>query len=1059
MNRDNTEYSPLITIIMPVYNGERYLRQSIESLLNQTYGNFQLIIVDDGSTDRTPEIIQSFDDARIEYHRRAVNKGYPYLDDMLPFVKGAYITASTDDDLFVPERLEMLVNCVREAPALDAVFERAALIDQDGNPVSDWAMEFAVQNPATTPEEVLPFMFAGHALSGLFIRKDFLDQLGGAFEQRGFEAAGDFALNFEILKHGKVKIVDKTLTKFRIHKDNYSRTRSNEISETAARIISKNRRALSIEQIFPQILQAESEREGNRIKAQRHFQLAMYMNRYGTFHFVSELIEMDLERAIAADPQLADAWHALGVIRWRAATDDITASYEALKAACKLSGGNPEFRKNFQEVAHRTGRDGKIEGGALNLEATLEKYHRIRTQWEYETEKVIAKRGDAETIEPKGRKEQQTSHHVPRPPKFKVLVVSSFYPTHHVDAADLICQKLCESLKAEGYAVRVMTSDFVAPSYQKFGLYPIPYPGIYRDLRLEFDDDSPAIQEASPEVSIHNASVVQGILQDFSPDVIVGWNMTRFSDAFWADITAHGIPTVEKAQIVSAVDVQSDGVEALGVLLERAIQNFTPDKAEDRRGLVPPGSKPHPTVASSISLTTSEPDKGKMREEKESTHRVDLPKAEEDKPAADRVGGGLQPELLPVVWSAPVFDPSGYADEARNYVLALDKHSDIPLQLNPIQWSHIETELDAETRAALVRLSEVRFDYPAIEIQHIFPTHFRPNVAALYNIGRTIFETDRLPDDWVARCNTMDEIWVPTDFNLETFARAGVKPRLFKVPATLPVEQYNPDIEPLAVNGRRGFNFLSIFDYSRRKGWDILLRAYLTEFHADEDVALIIKTYSSMGLTAGDLRMALQGFIQNELQISMNEMPEIIMLDAILPATAMPRLFGAADAYVMPSRAEGWGRPYMEAMAMGLATIGTRWSGNMEFMTDETTYLIDCDVVDVPEVAWREIPTYRGHRWVEPKVDHLRQLMRQVFENREEAKFKGERARKHILENYNWQRTAEIIEGRIREIARERRFVATHPPTAKPVFSHTATHHAPRIIWEGTQFVHHSLAI
>ena len=62
----------------------------------------------------------------------------------------------------------------------------------------------------------------------------------------------------------------------------------------------------------------------------------------------------------------------------------------------------------------------------------------------------------------------------------------------------------------------------------------------------------------------------------------------------------------------------------------------------------------------------------------------------------------------------------------------------------------------------------------------------------------------------------------------------------------------------------------------------------------------------------------------------------------------MPRLYAAADAYVMPSRGEGWGRPYMEAMAMGLPTIGSRWSGNLAFMHDGNAFLVDGEVKRLP---------------------------------------------------------------------------------------------------------------
>src|SRR3989304_6868958 len=97
INKKTSDPIPLITILMPVYQGERYIRKSIESILSQTYSNLQLIIMDDGSTDGTREIIDSFHDHRIEYHHRKVRKGYPYHDDMIEFIRGGYVNFQAPD--------------------------------------------------------------------------------------------------------------------------------------------------------------------------------------------------------------------------------------------------------------------------------------------------------------------------------------------------------------------------------------------------------------------------------------------------------------------------------------------------------------------------------------------------------------------------------------------------------------------------------------------------------------------------------------------------------------------------------------------------------------------------------------------------------------------------------------------------------------------------------------------------------------------------------------------------------------------------------------------------
>ena len=83
-----TDMTPLVTIYTPVYNGEKHIGKCIESILNQTYRNIQYLIIDDCSTDNTPDIIRSYDDPRIEYVRRNQNKGFPYCEDMMHLMRG-----------------------------------------------------------------------------------------------------------------------------------------------------------------------------------------------------------------------------------------------------------------------------------------------------------------------------------------------------------------------------------------------------------------------------------------------------------------------------------------------------------------------------------------------------------------------------------------------------------------------------------------------------------------------------------------------------------------------------------------------------------------------------------------------------------------------------------------------------------------------------------------------------------------------------------------------------------------------------------------------------------
>ena len=110
------------------------------------------------------------------------------------------------------------------------------------------------------------------------------------------------------------------------------------------------------------------------------------------------------------------------------------------------------------------------------------------------------------------------------------------------------------------------------------------------------------------------------------------------------------------------------------------------------------------------------------------------------------------------------------------------------------------------------------------------------------NVIRTMFETDSIPPDWVGRLNLMDEVWVPTHFNAETFANAGVTVPIHVVPGGVDATLFRPALRPLRIPGTRGTVFLSIFEWAFRKGWDVLLSAWAEAFGPEDDVSLVLRT-------------------------------------------------------------------------------------------------------------------------------------------------------------------------------------------------------------------------
>ncbi|MBN1430151.1 MAG: glycosyltransferase [Anaerolineae bacterium] len=128
---------PSISVIMPVYNGERFLSEAIESILNQSFTDFELIIVDDASTDRTPEILSHYQqsDSRLHAVRQQVNQGVTAaLNRACALAQGCFIARMDADDVSMPDRFERQLTFMEQHPQVGVLGSWIQCIDQEGRP-------------------------------------------------------------------------------------------------------------------------------------------------------------------------------------------------------------------------------------------------------------------------------------------------------------------------------------------------------------------------------------------------------------------------------------------------------------------------------------------------------------------------------------------------------------------------------------------------------------------------------------------------------------------------------------------------------------------------------------------------------------------------------------------------------------------------------------------------------------------------------------------------------------------------------------------------------------
>ncbi|MEH2084739.1 MAG: glycosyltransferase family 2 protein [Nostoc sp.] len=141
-----------VSIIIPVYKAERYIAATLQSALDQTYENFEILIIDDGTPDKSIEICQQFTDTRIKIIRQN-NRGLPGARNTgIRHAQGEYLTLLDADDLWLPEKLEKHVKHLNNSPNVGVSFSRSAFIDDNGNPLGIYQMP---QMQGITPAIIL----------------------------------------------------------------------------------------------------------------------------------------------------------------------------------------------------------------------------------------------------------------------------------------------------------------------------------------------------------------------------------------------------------------------------------------------------------------------------------------------------------------------------------------------------------------------------------------------------------------------------------------------------------------------------------------------------------------------------------------------------------------------------------------------------------------------------------------------------------------------------------------------------------------------------------------
>lgn len=354
-----------------------------------------------------------------------------------------------------------------------------------------------------------------------------------------------------------------------------------------------------------------------------------------------------------------------------------------------------------------------------------------------------------------------------------------------------------------------------------------------------------------------------------------------------------------------------------------------------------------------------------------------------------------------VVWRGPVQRASGLGIASREYVFAL-KRQGVHVTLGDSgYWNGVP-----QKNKAL--------------IYHQLPGKL-DMVKERARFGRillnTVWETTRIPQSWLPKINKFDAVCVPSRQNKAALQNSGVRIPIYVVPHGVHTEVYKPENKkypmPMA-NGR--FVFVSVFGFQHRKNPEALLRAYWEEFSSNDNVILVIKTNGYDKFESGQWILNQMLNYKKRLGIRKKTAPIVVITKRLSPGQ-MKGLYTLGNVFVLPTRGEGVGMPFMESLASGVPVIATGWGGHMDFLNERNAFFIKYRLQS-PQISmnsrhaiarsFRSLFSGYGQYWAEPDLSSLKAQMRLAYRQPQLCKKKGLQGRLD-MKKFSWSRAGAML--------------------------------------------------
>ena len=300
----------------------------------------------------------------------------------------------------------------------------------------------------------------------------------------------------------------------------------------------------------------------------------------------------------------------------------------------------------------------------------------------------------------------------------------------------------------------------------------------------------------------------------------------------------------------------------------------------------------------------------------------------------------------------------------------------------------------------------VNFFEAAADQLPAFYKNFDRRIEGSYNIFRTYWELSETPRDWGRLLDRIHEIWAPTRFVAEAFRKIYDGP-ITIVPPCINVEICEHHDRNFFGLDKSCFYFLFSFDYNSwpsRKNPTGVLEAFAKAFPGNETVGLIIK---STGVPEHSPRT------RALIAAAAARDPRIRVIDSTLTRAEMLSLIRQSDCYVSLHRAEGFGLGMAEAMALGKAVVGTNFSGNTDFLTEETGFPVSYKLRPLIDGEY----TFTDHQsWAEPNVVEAAEILQKLYHNSELRRMRAAAGRTFISTQFGPENIGRLATNRLRQV-------------------------------------------